>query len=110
MKAHYWIEFRGAKQVVLFICAIVLIAVFWGMLPDEITRMTSRRSYRRHNFVPVLMFMGWIGGWFTLLFVRAEDLHITAPFDYQLLCRGIALSMIFSSIVFAGIFVLPMFT
>jgi len=109
MKAHYWIEFRGVKQAVIFICALALLAIFWGVLPDNITRMTSRRLYGRHIVIPVVMIIAWIGGWFTLLFVRAEDLHITAPFDYQLLCRVIGLSMIFSSIVCAGIFALPMF-
>ena len=61
---------------------------------------------RRTLNLPVLMFASWIGGWFLLLFVRGEDLHVLAPFDYQALIRVLAVALICVAVAITGFFAL----
>ena len=42
----------------------------------------------------MLTFIGWVGGWFLALFVKAEDLNFMTAYPYQSLCRTIAGAMI----------------
>jgi hypothetical protein len=103
MSPRYWIEIRNPKKIALFAVAIVVIAIFWSVLPQDIKSAASRH-YRRGVSLAELMFTGWVGGWFLLLFVRGEDLHITAPFNFQALTRVIAVAMICASLAIAGFF------
>lgn len=104
MSPHYWIEIRSVKKIGLFVLAVVSIAIFWSLLPAEIKEAAFRRNRRGVASLPVMMFIGWVGGWFLLLFVRGEDLHVTAPFDFQALSRVIAVAMICASLAIAGFF------
>ena len=110
MSPHFWIEIRSVKKITLFVVAVVLIAVFWFVLPAEIKEVAFRRYRRGVASLPVMMFIGWVGGWFLLLFVRGEDLHVTAPFDFQALSHVIAVAMICASLVIAGFLSLSFFS
>ena len=107
MSAHYWIEAR-AKRVAVFAAIVVLLALFWFNLPAEVKGGLGGFG-RRVPSLRGLMFLGWIGGWFVLLFVRAEDLNIVSPFDYQGLTRIIAGLMIAGALVIGGFFSLAFF-
>ena len=78
----------------VFVAAIALLAFFWMSLPSEIKDMAFRPGRPRLFRLPVVMFGGWIAGWFLLLFVRAEDLHVRSPFDYEALKRVVAAVLI----------------
>lgn len=67
------------------------------------------RGPRRITSLGVWMSFGWIGGWFLMLFVRAEDLHLMAPFDFQGLNRVIAGLMIIGAILIAGFLAIGFF-
>ena len=86
----------------LFAFAIVLIVAFWSALPAELRVELSRRYSRMTANLPFYMFVGWLGGWFMILFVRGEDLHVTAPADIQGFIRVIAGAMIAGALVIAG--------
>jgi hypothetical protein len=103
MSPRYWVEFRSTKRITLFAVTIVLIAIFWSALPADL-KAAAFRGRRRVFTLGELMFIGWIGGWFLLLFVRGEDLHQNAPFDFQALSRVIALAMIVASLAIAAFF------
>jgi hypothetical protein len=106
---HYWIEFRDKKKIALFIAAMVLLGLFWFVLPADLKAVAfsgRRRVFRLGEMIVV----GWIGGWFLLLFVRGEDLRLSAPFDYQSLTRGIGVLMILTSVVLGVIFPLVFVT
>jgi hypothetical protein len=109
MSPHYWIEVRSMKKMAVFVAAVIAVAIFWSVLPTEIKEESLRRSSRGVANLPVVMFIGWIGGWFLLLFVRAEDLHITAPFDFQGMTRITAVAMIGVSLLIGGFFSLSFF-
>jgi uncharacterized membrane protein YeaQ/YmgE (transglycosylase-associated protein family) len=51
-----------------------------------------------------MMVMGWLGGWFTLLFVRGEDTNVITPFAFQSLICAIAGAMIAVALAIAGFF------
>jgi len=103
MIPHYWIEV-GAKKIAVFALAVVFIATFWSILPSELRAEMGRHHPRGIANLPFMMFVGWLGGWFMLLFVRAEDLHVTAPIDIQGLVRLIAGAMIVGALAIAGFF------
>jgi hypothetical protein len=103
MSAHYWIELRNWRRVVLFSAAIVLLALFWHNLPPDVKGGIGhygRGIMNPRNF----MFAGWIGGWFTLLFLRVEDLNVLAPVDYQGLCRVLSCLLIAGALTIAGFY------
>jgi len=109
MSPHYWIEFRGVRKIALFGLMVVLLAIFWSLLPAELRAAAWRRHHRGVPQLPALMFAGWVGGWFLLLFVRGEDLHVMAPFDFQALVRVIALALIAAALAIVGFFSLAFF-
>jgi len=103
--ARYWIEFRDKKRIAAFVLAIALITAFWWVLPVELKKEMSFPMHSRFiASLPGLMFTGWIGGWFTFFFVRAEDLNVVQPFDYRSLCRLVAVLMIAGAVLIAAIF------
>jgi hypothetical protein len=106
---HYWIEFRNAKKIALFLLAIVAIALFWSVLPTDIQKELFMRRGRLVANFPQLMFAGWIGGWFIFLFVRGEDLQVSAPVDVQGWCRVVGGLMIAGSLLIAGFFSIAFF-
>lgn len=101
MSPHYWIEFRGRRKIALFVVMAALLAAFCFILPPEIRSMAFH-SPRHITSLGGWMTIGWLGGWFLMLFVRAEDLHLMAPFDFQGLNRVIAGLMIFGALLIAG--------
>jgi hypothetical protein len=109
MSPRYWIEFRSPARIALFAAAIALIAIFWSVLPDEVKAIAFSRVPRRVPSLPRMMFTGWVGGWFLLLFVRGEDLHVMAPFDFQGLARVIAVAMICGALAIVGFFSIAFF-
>jgi hypothetical protein len=109
MLPRYWIEFRGAKKIALFALALLAIALFWFALPADIQKELFVRHGRRVVSLPLLMFMCWVGGWFIFLFVRGEDLHVTAPVDVQRWCRVVGGLMIAGSLLIAGFFSIAFF-
>ena len=104
MSPHFWIEFRGARKIAVFLAAIILVALFWWTLPDELRKMALHRAPRRAANLPALMAAAWIGGWFILLFLRGEDLQVLAPFNYQTLIRVIAVALLSAAVAIAGFF------
>lgn len=101
MSPHYWIEFRGRKKIALFAAAVILFLGFCLILPAEVRSMAFQGP-RRITSLGAWMSFGWVGGWFLRLFVRAEDLHLSAPFDFQGLSRVIAALMICMALLIAG--------
>ncbi|MCF3650679.1 hypothetical protein, partial [Synoicihabitans lomoniglobus] len=102
MSPHYWIDVRSKRRLLVFTVATALIVGFWSVLPEEIRASLSHARGRWITNLPFFMFFGWIGGWFILLFVRGEDLHITAPFDFQGFTRLVAGALILASLASAG--------
>jgi hypothetical protein len=109
MLPRYWIEFLDAKKIALFVLAIVAIALFWSALPADIKKELFAWHGRRVVSLPLLMFFGWVGGWFIFLFVRGEDLHVSAPVDVQSRCRMVGGLMIAGSLLIAGFFSIAFF-
>lgn len=108
MSARHWLEFGSVNEVALFAIIFLAIIVFWALLPTEVkdVALGSSRRFGRARWLslPAFMFVGWIGGWFLLLFVRVEDLHVMAPFDYQKLYRLIAVMLILAALAAAAFF------
>lgn len=102
MTPHYWIDMRSVTRVAVFVIAVGLIITFWIALPAEVKSLALRPQRRGVLSLPAMMFVGWLGGWFLLLFVRAEDLHVITPFNYQALNRVIAVLLIASALGVAG--------
>lgn len=94
MKPHFWLEFPKRK-VVLFSAVVAAVLVVWLFLPTEVVDEISFRRTRK-------ILTGWLGGWFTLLFVRVEDLNIQAPANIQSMVRWIAICAIIFSVLFGG--------
>jgi uncharacterized membrane protein YeaQ/YmgE (transglycosylase-associated protein family) len=103
MVPHYWIDLHHKKKIALFILAAALLAEFWYILPDEL-KTTFNRGSRGSGSLPAMMVMGWLGGWFTLLFVRGEDTNVITPFAFQSLICAIAGAMIAVALAIAGFF------
>jgi hypothetical protein len=99
MKLRWWIEISGKKKLLVFALVILAIAVFCTYLPAEAWRVRRRQLIP----FPITMSLAWIAGWFLLFFVRAEDLHILAPFDYQGATRVLGILLIASGAVSAGL-------
>lgn len=102
MKPHCWIEWRKPRRIAVFVAALVAIAFFWSHV---VTGLRDAGAFvgRRgglSNFVGI-MFIGWVGGWFLLLFVRAEDLSFTS-YPYQSACRAIGGLMILAGVASAA--------
>jgi hypothetical protein len=102
MSPHYWIEFRSVKKIALFVCLVGLVAIFWFVLPADAKEVVMRPRRRGIWSLPAMMTVGWIAGWFLLCFVRAEDLHVAAPFNFEALNRVIALALIGAAIAIGG--------
>lgn len=102
MYPHYWLEFRP-KKVALFVAVVVLILWLWFILPPETTQYIPGRFKRRFIPLSVYMVIAWTAGWFMLLFVRVQDMKLTAPFPYQDWNRVIACSLILASLAIAAL-------
>ena|SRR5579871_6619851 len=109
MLPRYWIEFRDAKKIALFVLAVVAIVLFWSALPADLQKELFAQHGRRVANLPRLMFISWVGGWFIFLFVRGEDLHVTAPVNIQRWCRVVGGLMIAGSLLIAGFFSIAFF-
>ena len=102
MRAHCWIEFRGTRKIAGFVVAIIAVALYSAQLPAEAwTRMRGGRFVLPP--LPFVMIAAWVGGWFAALFLRAEDLRVVAPINYQALYRGIAIAVIAFGSCVAGL-------
>lgn len=73
MKPHCWIEWRRPVKLVVFAAAVVAIALYWAFVARGISPGPRIRYGGPGHFI-MLMFVGWVGGWFLALFVRAVDL------------------------------------
>jgi hypothetical protein len=109
MSPHYWIEWRRPKKVALFVCLIAVLVIFWMVLPAEAKAVVMHPRRRGIWSLPAMMTVGWIAVWFLLFFVRAEDQHVTAPFNFEALNRAIALAMIGAAIAIAAFLSLSFF-
>ena len=106
MAANYWVSFKDARRIGTFVVAVLAICLFWSLLPADVRHMMGRRYVGRRSGLAAYMFIAWIGGWFTLLFVRAEDRNIVTPYDYKSLCKVVGLLMIVGATFIAGVYVL----
>jgi hypothetical protein len=112
MNARYWVEFRGSKKVALFVVAIVALAAFWQTtvqpVLDDLLRthgsLSISRAARRVASSSIVMCVTWIAGWFLALFVRAEDQHVVAPFDFQAVVRLIGGFFVMCALAIAAFF------
>jgi hypothetical protein len=98
MNPRYWLELRGAFKWMIFVGALSLLAVYWSSLPGELREVMFKKQ-RGLGSLPVLMICGWCGGWFTLLFVRAQDLNVVSPFPFDQLNRVLAGMLIAASVL-----------
>jgi hypothetical protein len=87
MRARYWLDFRETTKVVAFAALTIAIVWFCAALPAEAWK--TSRGIRGGGFppLPLVMLISWIAGWFLVLFVKAEDTRVLAPFDFQTLTR-----------------------
>lgn len=108
MSPHYWVEFP-AKKVALFSVVTVAIVGFWTTMPPDVQKELFHFRGRFIGNPPFVMFVTWLGGWFVLLFVRAEDVHVTAPVDIQAWCRVVGAVLVLVSGLIAGFYSLSLF-
>ena len=105
MSARSWIEFKGREKIAIFAVTTAIALMFCVFLPSEAwTRMGN--SHGRSLPIPPLPFVMlflWIGGWFTLLFLRVEDLNIMLTNDYQRLYRWSSAAVVFVGLCLAGL-------
>jgi hypothetical protein len=101
MRPHCWIEFKGKTKVAFFVVAVIGVIAFAASLPHQAwTRTYGRRGVPP---LPVVMLVLWTGGLFTTLFLKAEDLNVLAPFNFQSLYRWTGIVAAFAGVVFGGI-------
>jgi hypothetical protein len=89
-----WLEWPGRNRLLLFAAAICFAAIICFLLPNQAWRERWPLGMRMRIPVPGVMLVLWTAGWFTVTFVRAEDLNVLAPVDYQRMLRGAASSAI----------------
>jgi hypothetical protein len=106
MRANYWIVFKGPAKIVAFAALSIPIVWFCAQLPPEAWEGGRRR---RFSSLPLVMVISWIVGWFMVWFVKAEDTHVLAPFDFQGLTRVIGAFLIVLGFGIAVLFYLTFF-
>jgi hypothetical protein len=104
MVPNFWLDFKSTRAVLAFSLLTLAFVSFWFCLPAEVRHLYSGYIQGRMSGLPQYMFIGWIGGWFTVLFVRAEDQNIVTPFAYQSLCKIIGVLMILAASAMAGFY------
>jgi hypothetical protein len=95
MRPHCWIDWRRPKRIAVFAAAVILISIFWSYVAANIQTGNIRgRFVGGPSRFAMYMFVGWVGGWFLGLFVKAEDLNSTTSYPFQSLCHTIAALMV----------------
>ena len=97
MQPHFWIDWKRPVRVVIFVAALVAIACYWSYLAHTIVGGIRVPHGGPGEFIQI-MFIGWVGGWFLALFVRAEDLNLITSYPYESACRAIGGLMILAGI------------
>lgn len=96
MKPHFWTDFRSIKRVMLFLFCVAVLVLFCIQLP-------SAAFVPRRRGLPLswLTSACWLGGWFVILFLRVEDLHVRLPFDFQPFYRFVGGLMVTGALLMA---------
>lgn len=89
-------------NLALFGAILVAVGLFASTLPEAAKRALFHPSRIASN-LPLDAMAAWVAGWFTLLFVKAEDLPVDAPVDVQGVTRFIAWLAILGSAVVGGL-------
>ena len=98
MKPHIWTELKGPRPLIIFGCAVIAVILFWTFLvPGGFGRMLMTR---RGPTALLIWHAGWFGGWFTLLFVRVQDLHLMTDYNYEAVRKLVGWLMIIGSALF----------
>lgn len=84
--ARLWLRRPSGATGVVFATAIALLVLFCTTLLDGTYQELAARNYRRSRDIVYLLgilYGGWLGGWFLILFVDAESIKIMKPVDYR---------------------------
>jgi len=97
-RLHWWIDWTGKKKAAVFILVLAIWILFCFQLQPEAWLPRVRSLFP----APFLVLIGWAGGWFTLLYLRFEDLNVMRRRDFQTPVRIGAGTAILLALIIAG--------